>query len=53
MEGEITPDLLKENPYYKQSDPELRTKVNNEEWIIIGVTNLIINSYTNTKVKLK
>ena len=52
VEEEITPELLKENPYYKKSDENLRTKVNNEEWIINGVTNLIINSYNEKKVKL-
>jgi hypothetical protein len=50
---EITPELLKENPFYKKSDEDLRTKVNNDEWIINAVTNLIINSYNNKKVKLR
>jgi hypothetical protein len=31
---------------------DLRERVNNDEWIINGVTNLIINSYNNKKVKL-
>jgi hypothetical protein len=48
VEEKITPELLKENPYYKKSDEGLRTKVNNEEWIINGVTNLIINSCSQT-----
>ena len=52
VEEEITPELLNENPYYKKSDVDLRNKVNNEEWIIIGVTNLIINSYSDKKVIL-
>jgi hypothetical protein len=52
VEEEITPELLKENPFYKKSDESLREKVNNDEWIINGVTNLIINSYNNKKVKL-
>jgi len=52
VEEEITPELLKENPFYKKSDEDLRTKVNNDEWIINAVTNLIINSYNNKKVKL-
>ena len=52
VEEEITPELLKENPYYKKSDENLRTKVNDEEWIITAITNLIINNYTKKKVKL-
>ena len=52
VEEEITPELLRENPFYKKSIVDLRTKVNNDEWIINGVTNLIINSYNNKKVKL-
>ncbi len=39
VEEEKTPELLKENPYYKKIDEGLRTKVNTEEWIINGVTN--------------
>ena len=45
VEEEITPQLLKENPYYKKCDTELRNKVNNEPWIINDVTHLIINRY--------
>ena len=50
VEEEKTPELLKGNPYYKKSDENLRTKVNNDEWIINGVTNLIINRSNDKKV---
>jgi len=52
VEEEITPELLKENPFYKRCIVDLREQVNNEEWIINAVTNLIINSYSDKKVKL-
>ena len=51
-EEEITPELLKEGPYYK-SVANLRTKVYNDEWITNGVSNLIINSYNKKKIKWK
>ena len=38
--------------FIKKCHPKLRSKVNNELWIINAVTNLIINRYKPEKVKL-
>ena len=48
----ITEELLKENPYYRKSDPDIREKVNNDERIINAVTDLIISSFKPNKVVL-
>ena len=48
----ITEELLKENPYYRKSDPDIREKVNNDERIINAVADLIISSFKPNKVVL-
>ena len=47
---EITPKLLKANPYYKQADDNIESLFQDEE-IIDAITSLIFNSYKPTKVK--